>query len=83
MCDGGILSSWSGAAGTKRVSQPFGCVAGDAGTERVFVVSVRLNVGTFNLGLDQNQIEAKGFPKGNLANFRRIIAKDVQRPVES
>ena len=70
---------WSGDAGTKRVSQPFGCVAGDAGTERVSqpfdcVARVQLHVGSFNMGLFQNQIEAKGFPKSTLVNFRRIVA---------
>ena len=96
-----MATSWSGDAGTKRVSQPFGCVAGDAGTKRVSQPSARvassqrwmqvgaqrwitvakrveLNVGTFNLGLGQNKIEAKGFPKKTLPNFRRIVAKGFE-----
>ena len=60
--------SWRGNAGTKgkgkRVSQPFEDVA-----------QVKVNVGTFNLGLHQLQIESTRFPSSTLPNFRRIIAR--------
>ena len=56
--------SWSGNAGTKRVFQPF-----------EFVDRVKVNVGSFNLGLHQSQIQAKSFQERTLKNFRRIIAK--------
>ena len=55
------------AASSKRVSQPF---------ERVATVEV--NVGSFNLGLEQPQIESRHFPKRGLLNFRRIIAKGFE-----
>ena len=72
--------SWSGNAGTKRVPQPF---ERDAGTKRVsepfeIVDRASVNVGTFNLGLYQSQIESKNFETGTLRNFRRIIAKGFE-----
>ena len=56
--------SWRGNAGTKRVFQPF-----------ELVDRVNVNVGSFNLGLHQSQIQAKSFKTSTLKNFRRIIAK--------
>ena len=72
--------SWSGNAGTKRVSQPFECVAGTKRVSQPFecVARVEVNVGSFNLGLYQQQIESTRFPKGTLKNFRRIIAKGFE-----
>ena len=72
--------SRSGNAGTKRVPQPF---ERDAGTKRVsepfeIVDRASVNVGTFNLGLYQSQIESKYFETGTLRNFRRIIAKGFE-----
>ena len=72
--------SRSGNAGTKRVPQPF---ERDAGTKRVsepfeIVDRASVNVGTFNLGLYQSQIESKNFETGTLRNFRRIIAKGFE-----
>ena len=59
--------SRSGDVNPKRVSQPFACVA-----------RASVNLGTFNLGLAQNQIEIRNFTKGTLANFRRIVAKGFE-----
>ena len=59
--------SWSGNAGTKRVFQPF-----------ELVDRVKVNVGSFNLGLHQSQIQAKSFQTSTLKNFRRIIAKGFE-----
>ena len=59
--------SWRGNAGTKRVFQPF-----------EFVDRVKVNVGSFNLGLHQSQIQAKNFQTSTLKNFRRIIAKGFE-----
>ena len=56
--------SWRGNAGTKRVLQPF-----------ELVDRVNVNVGSFNLGLHQSQIQAKSFQTSTLKNFRRIISK--------
>ena len=72
--------SWSGNAGTKRVSQPFECVAGTERVSQPFerLAPVQVNVGSFNLGLHQLQIESKRFPTGTLPNFRRIIAKGFE-----
>ena len=78
--------AWSANANPKRVSQPFGVPSssdarsGHASSKRVsqpFACSdhVPVNIGTFNLGLYQDQINSKGFPKKTLANFRRIVAK--------
>ena len=59
--------SWRGNAGTKRVFQP-----------SEFVDRVKVNVGSFNLGLHQLQIESTRFPTSTLPNFRRIIAKGFE-----
>ena len=59
--------SWRGNAGTKRVLQPF-----------ELVDRVNVNVGSFNLGLHQSQIQAKNFQTSTLKNFRRIIAKGFE-----
>ena len=37
-----------------------------------------MNVGSFNLGLHQDQIESKRFQTSTLPNFRRIIAKGFE-----
>ena len=55
------------AASRKCVSQPFHCVA-----------HVPVNIGTFNLGLEQSQIESRNFPKHTLKNLRRIVAKGFE-----
>ena len=72
--------SWSDNADTKRVSQPFECVAGTKRVSQPFecVSQVKVNVGSFNLGLDQSKIEAKRFSTVTLENFRRIIAKGFE-----
>ena len=67
-------------AGTKRVSQPFECVASTKRVSQPFecVARVKVNVGSFNLGLHQLQIESTRFPTSTLPNFRRIIAKGFE-----
>ena len=72
--------SCSGNAGTKRVSQPFECAAGTKRVSQPFecVARVEVNVGSFNLGLHQSQIESKRFLRDTLSNFRRIIAKGFE-----
>ena len=72
--------SWRGNAGTKRVSQPFECVASTKRVSQPFecVARVKVNVGSFNLGLHQLQIESTRFPTSTLPNFRRIIAKGFE-----
>ena len=78
--------AWSANANPKRVSQPFGVPSssdarsGDASSKRVsqpFACGdhVPVNIGTFNLGLHQTQIDSKPLPKQTLTNFRRIVAK--------
>ena len=66
--------------GTKRVSQPFDCAAGTKRVSQPFECAARaqVNVGSFNLGLHQLQIESKRFTAGTLDNFRRIIAKGFE-----
>ena len=59
-------------ASTQRVSQPLR-----------FVGHVPVNVGTGNLGLDQNQIDSKRFPKHTLRNFQRIIAKCFEEGISA
>ena len=93
-----MSTSRSTDAGTKRVSQPFGYVAGDACTKRVSQPGaspkrwveiapgrwsevqqrVKLNVGTFNVGLAQASITAQSFPTKALPNLRRIVAKGFE-----
>ena len=72
--------SWSGNAGTKHVSQPFERVAGTKRVSEPFEIvdGASVNVGTFNLGLYQSQIDSKHFETGTLRNFRRIIAKGFE-----
>ena len=57
----------SGQTSTKRVSQPFGCVA-----------RVPVRVGTFNLGLHQEQIGSTQFPRKALKKVCRVVAKGFE-----